>query len=328
MRKSISCENAVLFACTFISSLLLLTFDVYCRTEIVTDVLFINISGLKFHRMEFVSLIFSFAFSIGLILEKLFKRRKMIVCFALSILAVFAAAFALLNTDLFQILCPTMRISHVTMSLSRILGILAGVSGIMTGIGMEYVFHGKADKNYAVFAVVVSLILSVFMQSTGLYRVGFLLAAAVVLGCLFLAESRKNLQLPEKTDSKKISKKISLLQFFCFTSITVLLLITPRFVMTSCGLNYLSASLTVGAFLLISVILSDFRKVSTFGFAGMLAGSILHYIIVHYLCPMTVYSWNRVIYSVPICLFLIVLSVVILLSFIKKSDCCRIDRIS
>ena len=88
MRKNITCENVVLFACTFISSLLLLTFDVYCRTEIVTDVLFINISGLKFHRMEFVSIIFSLAFLIGLILEKLFKHRKMIVCSALSILAV------------------------------------------------------------------------------------------------------------------------------------------------------------------------------------------------------------------------------------------------
>ena len=322
MRKNITCENVVLFFCFFFSSLLFLTFVVYCRCEIVTDVLFINISGLKFHRMEFVSIIFSLAFLIGLILEKLFKHRKMIICSALSILAVFAAVFALLNTDLFQILCPTMRISHVTMSLSRILGIFAGVSGIMTGVGIEYVFHGKANKNSAVLAVVVSVILSVFMQSTGLYRVGFLLAAAVVLGCLFLAESRKNFQLPENTAGKKISKKISFLQFFCFTAITVLLLITPRFIMTTCGLKYLSASLTVGAFLLISVILSDFRKVSTFGFVGMLAGSILHYIIVHYICTMTVYSGNRVIYSVPlwvsISVFFVALVSIVLLKRTRK----------
>ena len=212
-----------------------------------------------------------------------------------------------MNTDLFQILCPTMRISHVTMSLSRILDIFAGVSGIMTGVGIEYVFHGKANKNSAVLAVVVSVILSVFMQSTGLYRVGFLLAAAVVLGCLFLAESRKNFQLPENTAGKKISKKISFLQFFCFTAITVLLLITPRFVMTTCGLNYLSASLIVGVLLLIFFAVSDSQMISAFGFAGMTAGSVLHYIIVHYICPMTVYSGNRVIYSVPIYLYFVVL---------------------
>ena len=312
----------MLFACTFISSLLLLTFDVYCRTEIVTDVLFINISGLKFHRMEFVSIIFSLAFLIGLFSEKLLKHRKGFVCFTLSVSAVFAAVFALLNTDLFQILCPTMRISHVTMSLSRILGILAGVSGIITGVGMEYVFHGKADKTPAVLAVLSSVILSVFMQSTGIYRVGFLLAAAVVLGCLFLAESRKNLQLPEKTDSKKISKKISFLQFFCFTAITVLLLITPRFIMTTCGLNYLSASLTVGVFLLLSIVISDYQRISAFGFVGMTTGSVIHYIIVHYICPMTVYSGNRVIYSVPLWLsisvFFVALVSIVLLKQTRK----------
>lgn len=313
MRKNITCENVVLFACTFISSLLFLTFDVYCRTEIVTDVLFINISGLKFHRMEFVSIIFSLAFLIGLILEKLFKHRKMIICSALSILAVFAAVFALLNTDLFQILCPTMRISHVTMSLSRILGIFAGVSGIMTGVGIEYVFHGKANKITAVLAVMVSVILSVFMQSTGLYRIGFLLAAAVILVCLFFAENRKNFQFPENTDYKKISKKISLMQFFCFSAFTALLLITPRFVMTTCGLNYLSASLFVGVLLLFFMVVLDFQRISAFGFAGMTAGSALHYIIVHYLCPMTVYSGNRVIYSVPKYLFIIVLFVAVFL---------------
>lgn len=322
MRKNITCENAVLFACTFISSLLLLTFDVYCRTEIVTDVLFINISGLKFHRMEFVSIIFSLAFLIGLILEKLFKHRKMIVCFALSILAVFAAVFALLNTDLFQILCPTMRISHVTMSLSRILGIFAGVSGIMTGVGIEYVFHGKANKNSAVLAVVVSVILSVFMQSTGLYRAGFLLATAVILVCLFLSESSKNLQIPDNTAGKKISKKISFLQFFYFTAITVLLLITPRFIMTTCGLNYLFALLTVGVFLLLSIVISDSQRISAFSFVGMTAGSIIHYIIVHYICPMTVYSGNRVIYSVPLWLsisvFFVALVSIVLLKQTRK----------
>ncbi|MGN0469181.1 MAG: hypothetical protein ACI4GY_10700 [Acutalibacteraceae bacterium] len=309
MRKKITVENAVLFACTFISSLLLLTFDVYCRTEIVTDVLFINISGLKFHRMEFVSIIFSLAFLIGLFLEKMLRHRKGFVCFALSVSAVFAAVFALLNTDLFQILCPTMRISHITMSLSRILGILAGVSGIMTGVGMEYVLHGKANKNTAVLAVVVSVILSVFMQTTGLYRVGFLLAATVILVCLFLTENCKNHPLPENTSGKKSSKKISLLQFFCFAAITVLLLITPRFVMTTCGLNYLSAALIVGVFLLFFIVFSDSQMISAFGFAGMMAGSVIHYIIVHYICPMTVYSGNRVIYSVPIYLYLVVLLV-------------------
>jgi hypothetical protein len=87
-------------------------------------------------------------------------------------------------------------------------------------------------------------------------------------------------------------------------------------------LKYLSASLTVGAFLLISVILSDFRKVSTFGFVGMLAGSILHYIIVHYICTMTVYSGNRVIYSVPlwvsISVFFVALVSIVLLKRTRK----------
>lgn len=318
MRKNITCENAVLFACTFVSSLLLLSFDAYCKAEILTDIVFINIAGLAFHRMEFVSIVFSFAVLIGIGLEKLLKHRKITVGLSLSVLSILCAVIALLSTDLFQLLCPTMRISHVTMSLSRILGILAGVSGIFVGIATEYVLQGKANRNASVFAVILSAAFAVFMQSTGLYRIGFLSATAVVLTCTFLSESRKEPKMSEKNVSGRISKKSVLVQFLFFTAAIVLMLLTPRFLMITSGLGEVSASLTVGVFLFITVKALASQEFSVLGFVGMPTGSLLHYIIVHFVCTKTVYSGNRVIYAVPLWLFISVFVVVFALFVLLK----------
>lgn len=318
MCEKITSKNAVLFACTFIGTLLLLVFDAYCRTEVVTDVLFINISGLKFHRMEFVSIIFSLAFLIGAVLEKLFKHSKGFACFAMGVLAIFTAVFAMLNTDLFQLLFPTMRISHVTMSLSRILGILAGVSGIPVGVGIEYAWRGKTNGKIAAAAVIVSAASDVFMQSTGLYRIGFLLSAIIVLICIYITEVKNDTEAMTDVGNKRIAIKEMLMQFLIFTSVTVLVLITPRFLLAGCGLNYISVFLIIAVVLTILFGISDLQKVSLFGFSGMFVGSIFHYIIVHFVYTMTEYSGNRVIYYVPAYLFSIVLFVTVAICVIYK----------
>lgn len=307
MSRQLNSKNLVLFACTFFSSLLLLSFDAYCKAEILTDIVFFNIAGIQFHRIEFVSIIFSVALLIGIFLEKTLKHNKFVAALSVSVLAIFCAVFALLNTDLLQLLCPTMRISHVTMSLSRILGIVAGVSGGFVGYGISFADYKKLNRNAILISVISAVIISIYMQSSGLYRISYLFTAVLLLICAFIFGIKNNANSNEDITVQKIASKHIFIQGFFLTVMTVAVLITPRFIMISCGLSEITASLTVALLLLVCIFVSEIQNTHLFGISGILTGSIIHYIIIHYLCVKTVYSGNRVIYSVNPLLFLSIL---------------------
>lgn len=114
--------------------LLLLTFDAFCLETVTPEQPLITIAGLKFFRNEFTILIFALAAVIGAAAARLLNRKAavLIPLMAASLFA-FMGFIALFDVDLMQSLDPTMRISHVTMSVSRVLSIVAGVSGIPTG---------------------------------------------------------------------------------------------------------------------------------------------------------------------------------------------------
>lgn len=271
------------------------------------DIVFINIAGIQFHRMEFVSIIFSVALLIGIFLEKILKHNKFVAGLSVSALAIFCAVFALLNTDLFQLLCPTMRISHVTMSLSRILGIVAGVSGGFVGYGISFAGYKQSNRNAILISVISAVIISIYMQSSGLYRISYLFTAVLLLICAFIFGIKNNANSNEDITVQKIASKHIFAQGLFLTVMTVAVLITPRFIMISCGLSEITASLTVALLLLVCIFVSEIQNTHLFGISGILTGSIIHYIIIHYLCVKTVYSGNRVIYSVNPLLFLSIL---------------------
>lgn len=114
--------------------LLLMTFDAFCLETVTPEQPLITIAGLKFFRNEFTILLFTLAALIGAVLARIFNRKAaVLVPLLVSSLFVFLGFIALFNVDIMQSLNPTMRISHVTMSVSRALSIVVGASGIPVG---------------------------------------------------------------------------------------------------------------------------------------------------------------------------------------------------
>ncbi len=114
--------------------LLLLTFDAFCLETVTPELPLITIAGLKFFRNEFTILLFVLTALIGAVLARIFNRKAaVLVPVLVTSLFVFLGFIALFNVDVMQSLDPTMRISHVTMTVSRVLSIVAGASGIPVG---------------------------------------------------------------------------------------------------------------------------------------------------------------------------------------------------
>lgn len=114
--------------------LLLLTFDAFCLETVTPERPLITIAGLKFFRNEFTILLFTLTALIGAVLARIFNRKAAVfVPLLVSSLFVFLGFITLFNVDVMQSLDPTMRISHVTMTVSRVLSIVAGASGIPIG---------------------------------------------------------------------------------------------------------------------------------------------------------------------------------------------------
>lgn len=318
MSKKLDFRNCVLFACTFFSSLLMFSLDAYCRSEILTDIVFINIAGMHFHRMEFVSIIFAVALLIGVMSEKLFRHNKIAACFSVSVLAVFTAFFAMVNTDLFQLLSPTMRISHVTMSLSRVLGIISAVSGLFVGYAAAFALNRKADRWAAFVSVIAAAVISVFMQSSGMYRFGYLLSAVLILACAFSGVKNEKDAIPGDFAADKLPLKNHAVQFLFTTSAFVLLLIMPRVITVNGGMDHMTASVVSAVLLFAYFAAAEFRKVSVCSVIGVLVGSIIHYVLVHFVCIETVYSGNRVIYSVQPAMVAVIAAVTVISFVLMK----------
>ena len=114
--------------------LLLMTFDAFCLETVTPEQPLITIAGMKFFRNEFTILLFALTALIGAVLARIFNRRAaVLVPVLVTSLFIFLGFIALFDVDLMQSLDPEMRISHVTMSVSRALSIVAGASGIPAG---------------------------------------------------------------------------------------------------------------------------------------------------------------------------------------------------
>lgn len=114
--------------------LLLITFDAFCLETVTPEQPLITIAGLKFFRNEFTILLFVLTALIGAVLARIINRKAaVLVPVLVTSLSIFLGFIALFNVDVMQSLDPTMRISHVTMTVSRVLSIVAGASGIPVG---------------------------------------------------------------------------------------------------------------------------------------------------------------------------------------------------
>lgn len=168
--------------CTVMYILLtLFAYDSFCFDTITTETPFIKLGQLPLLRTEFVALLFSLTAiigaGIGIILRIKGKAYSSVLTTVFGCVLLFITFF---DVDMLQILVPSMRISHVTMTLSRLSAVVTGLSGFAAGLAMSLLPWEKHSK--AVFAgVTAALVLATLAIEEKTYTLCFSIAAALLL---------------------------------------------------------------------------------------------------------------------------------------------------
>lgn len=178
-------HNFILTASILFISTIFFTLDSFCYNTITTAFDIINIAGIRLEAMDFVYILFTFTCAMGMTLGFVLKKYSKIFTSIMSMLSgLLLFIVALLDVDLMQTLLPTMRISHVIMTLSQIIIIILGACGLMIGANLAHVINSKQkiDFRIALIALCIGVSMAILAISEHLYT---LVYSAVALFIIF-----------------------------------------------------------------------------------------------------------------------------------------------
>ena len=207
-------NNIKAFSATLFTLLMLCSFDNFAFNTITTETPLMKIAGIPFYRQEFICTIFALCFAFGTILS-VFAGAKILpfVPLCITFTGLVTLFFAVFDADLFQILVPDMRISHVVMTLSQLTAIISGVCGLPLGIILASAVPPSAPA--AAIGAATACFLSV-LAVQGLYFAVYVTAAialiAAGIACEFLRPGESFFKITP-------SDKTVLGQIQCFISI-------------------------------------------------------------------------------------------------------------
>ncbi len=305
--------NAAAFSVVFYVFSMFLTLDVYCKNQVTPETPLYNIAGLPFLRMEFVLIVFALAFAAGILLAALLKTfGRTLLPFSLGCLGLISVFMFVFDVNTMQIFSPTMRISHVIMTVSRVLAIMAGASGIFTGVCAAFLSSSVISKKPAAAAGLCALLCSVFTNAENLQTLLYLLCAALLLAGALLADFFPSEKALRPVLLKKGSAASSAFEFLSVLSLTALYAVSESVILNNAGAGYTALTVIQGMLLLLIVWLSDYKRSCLPGVFAVLLGGVTGYILVHYASEVITYSSNRVVYVVAyfIPVILLILSAV------------------
>lgn len=295
-KPKLNASDISVFSVIFFITFIFLTFDIYCKNQVTPETPLLNIAGLPFLRMDFVMLVFALAFLAGVIISKVLKKvSEIITPLALGGFGCIAIFLFLFDVNTMQLIAPTMRISHVIMTVSRVLAIVAGASGIFAGVALtnisKYVSSKKPIIISSVSAIILSIIANAENLQTGLYLVcGVLLLVSSVI---FDFSNKDNMDI---AISEKRSIKIIIADFISASSLTAVFGILYSVLCNNAGFGESSFIAISGLVLLVLVISVDLNVANSI---ALFFGSVISYTLIHYSSDVVSYSGNRVIYVVP-----------------------------
>lgn len=158
-----------------------LTFQQYFAKFISPETPFFKIGTIPFQHIEFVAIVFVLAAMVGVLVSIFILKAKMskLVSIFVVLLGFISIFIGMFSVDFLQKLMPTMRISHVIMTVSRLNGIILAASGFFVGL-LLHVVAGQYKRVF--YAMVIALILSVFAYSLNAFNVIYIvLGVAIVL---------------------------------------------------------------------------------------------------------------------------------------------------
>lgn len=300
-----------LFSIIFYIVSLFSTFDIYCKNQVTPETPLLNIAGLPFLRMEFIAVIFAAAFCIGAVIARIFKKKsKTMLSFALGTCGVLSVFLFVFSVDFLQTISPTLRISHVIMTVSRVLAIVAGVSGGFVGAVFCVLKQKSVCKKTVAFSVLTAIILSVFSNLENFQPVLYLLCG-ILLIISSVANDYSKIEYQINKANVSLSEKI--------TSIANLVLLTIMFmtaegVLTvNAGISQISTAIISGLLILIALILCKKQSVLLSG-VSLLFGAVIGYIVTHYGSEVIAYSGNRVLYKTTYIIWGICIVILIVLN--------------
>ncbi len=287
------------FSVIFYTVTLFLTLDTYCKNRVTPETPLLNIAGLPFLRMDFVLIIFTAAFLIGTAIVYLLKKSApFLLPFALGVAGLLSLFIALFDVNTMQLFDPTMRISHVIMTVSRVLAIVAGVSGGFIGAACTILCRQKISAKSAVLSAGAAIILSLLANAENLQNQLFAFCAVLLLfGSAVCDFSKEKICLESK--AKRAAPKTAICAFLSAVSFTALAGSIYAVLCENAGFSALTCTVFSG------IVCIAFCAVLTVGYravlspAAMFTGSVLSYVLVHYGSRVVTYSGNRVIYIMP-----------------------------
>lgn len=193
--------------------LFLFTFDRYSLDFVTPETPFFTIAKLPFLRMEFISIVFCLAFLCGVVLAMLLKKHSnKLIKISTMFVGVIAIVLGIVDVNLFQILFPTMRISHVIMSVSRITGIVLGASGLFVGISIACSVGQKGLSKTIIYAVIAATALSLIAVSESFYNFIYILVGALII---LIAVMSQYYDIKQVADVPKVNLRSSLCNQIC-----------------------------------------------------------------------------------------------------------------
>lgn len=284
-----------------------LSFDNYCKTQVTPETPLFNIAGLPFLRMEFISIIFAFAFIIGTLIIVLFKKAdKFFLPFALGFTGILTVFISLFDVNTLQLFAPKMRISHVIMTVSQVLAIVAAVSGGFIGAACAVISRQKISSKAVLPSSLSAAVLSILANEENLQGGLFFISGILLL----LGSIVSDFGFEYKPAAKiKMDIKREILPFILTVSFTALFGILYASVYENAGFS-LTGFTAVSGILIILFALSIKMDYNVFMQpAAIFIGTIISFVLVHFAGNVITYSGNRVIYVIPYSILLILSAV-------------------
>lgn len=313
MKKWVQAHSAqfAAFSAVFFSVSLFLTLDIYCKNQVTPETPLLNIAGLPFLRMDFVLVVFAAAFAVGTIAAGILKKfacgLRVLALGALGCIAVF---FALFDVDTVQLLVPTMRISHVIMTVSRVLAITAGAGGIFFGVYFSRLSDFYALKKPMCIGAAAAVACSVFANAENLQTMLYAVCGILLLISCLLSDFAEPAPTVYTVPSRPKTVRGALADFLGMCALTVFFGISYSVWCENAGFGETSLTVITGC-ICIALVASARMRPNILHAAALLLGSAVSYCLVHFAAEVVTYSANRVIYVLPYWAFWVCLAVYI-----------------
>lgn len=169
------------FALFLYAFFLLFSYDSFCFDTITTETPLLKIGDFPLLRTEFTAFLFALTAIVGAaagIVPRIKGKKYSSVLVALP--GLILLFFTFFDVDALQKLVPSMRISHVVMTLSRISAIATGISGLFFGLALS-LLNIEKHPGAIVCGVLAALLFSILAVEEKLYTLCFTSVSLILI---------------------------------------------------------------------------------------------------------------------------------------------------